>query len=763
MTVAQRNNLEIEGARLGAAAGSPAAASHAGLDAVFRPTSIAIVGASRVRGSIGAEILHNVMEHGFTGVVYPVNARADSVQSVKAYPSVLDIPGSVDLAIIVVPAPFVPGVLEECGKKGVKAAVVISAGFKETGPAGAARELAIIGCARRYGMRLIGPNCLGVLNTEPGVMLDATFAPSFPPHGRVAFSSQSGALGLAILDYAIELNVGISHFVSIGNKADVSGSDLLEYWEHDPNVGVILLYLESFGNPRRFAAVARRVARHKPVIAVKSGRTAAGVRAAASHTGSLAGSDVAVDALCKQTGVIRTETIEELFDVGMLLAHQPVPRGNRVGLVTNSGGPAIMASDACESHDLVVPALDPATTAALKSLLVPEASVRNPVDMIASATPEAYERAVQLMLADPNIDSLLAIYVTPIVTRPLDVAQAIVRGAHAGAEALKQRGLPPKPVLTCFMGSHGVPDGLRSLQEGNIPSFMFPESAAIALARAAAYGRGLMRREGKPVMFADVDRGRGDHAIAAARERIAGAGCGNCATCGGCGLETSANETLWLEPAEVRELLAAYGLRTPDAALACTADETAKEAARMGFPVAIKLSSKTITHKSDVGGVVLNVGSEAEARRAFDDISHQLGVLGRGSEMEGVLVQPMVRDGVEAIIGVTREPSFGPIVMFGLGGVHVEILRDVAFRIHPLTDVDAEELVREVKSFKLLEGYRGAPPADIAALEEALLRVSRLLDDHPEILELDLNPIKALAPGHGCVVVDARVSIGREV
>lgn len=762
MTLAQRSSGEIENMVLGAAAlGGPAAASRAGLDAIFRPKSIAIVGASRVRGSIGAEILHNVMEHGFTGVVYPVNAKADSVQSVKAYPSVLDIPGPVDLAVVVVPAPFVLAVLEECGKKGVKGAVVITAGFKETGPAGARREQAIVACARRYGMRLIGPNCLGVLNTEPGVMLDATFAPSFPPHGRVAFSSQSGALGLAILDYAIELNVGISHFVSIGNKADVSGSDLLEYWEHDPNVGVILLYLESFGNPRRFASVARRVARHKPVIAVKSGRTAAGVRAAASHTGSLAGSDVAVDALCKQTGVIRTETIEELFDVGMLLAHQPVPRGNRVGIVTNSGGPAIMASDACESHDLVVPALDPATTAALKSLLVPEASVRNPVDMIASATPEAYERAVQLMLADPNIDSLLAIYVTPIVTRPLDVAQAIVRGAHAAAESLKQLGLPPKPVLTCFMGSHGVPDGLRSLQEGNIPSFMFPESAAIALARAARYGRDLMRREGKPVDFPGVDRARGERAIATARERIAGAGCGNCAACGGCGLESEASDALWLEPAEVRELLAAYGLRTPEAIHASTAEEAASRAARIGFPVAIKLASNTITHKSDVGGVVLNVDSADEARRAFDGIRHQLVELGRGDEMGGVLIQPMVRDGVEVIIGVTREPSFGPIVMFGLGGVHVEILGDVAFGIHPLTDVDAEELVREVKSFKLLEGYRGAPPADIAALEEALLRVSRLLDDHPEILEMDLNPIKALAPGHGCVVVDARVSIRR--
>jgi acetyl coenzyme A synthetase (ADP forming)-like protein len=724
------------------AASAPVLSDASSLAALFRPRSVAVIGASRARGTIGAEIFHNLIAHGFQGPVYPVNPRARVVQSVLAYPTIQDVPGPVDLAIVVVPAAQVLAVMEACGAKGAKGVVVISAGFKETGPAGAALERALADCARRHRMRLVGPNCLGLLNTEPEVRLDATFAPTYPPAGRVAFSSQSGALGLAILEVAAELQIGISQFISVGNKADVSGNDLLEFWEQDPATDVILLYLESFGNPRRFTQIARRVARKKPIVAVKSGRTRAGQRAAASHTGSLAGSDAAVDALCLQSGVIRTDTIEELFDVAMLLAHQPVPAGGRVGIVTNAGGPGIMASDACESHGLQVTGLAEETVQALRAFLPPEASTRNPVDMIASAAPESFERAVALVAADPGVDAVLVIYVPPVVTRPQDVAAAIVRGGVAAEREAIRRGEVPKPVLTCFMGSRGVPESLRSLHEKNIPSYAFPESAAIALARAARFGRWRTAPEGRIATFPDVQRDRAAAAVARARRRAARAGQG-----------------AWLDLDEVRDLLAAYGIRMAETAFARDAEEAVKAARGIGFPVAVKLVARDIAHKSEVGGAALDLRAESEVRDAVHGIERRLAERGWADRRAGVMVQPMVRGGIEAIVGVAHDPSFGPLVMFGLGGVQVELLRDVAFRIHPLTDRDARELLRSVRGAPLLDGFRGAPPGDVAALEEVLLRVSALIGDHPAVQEMDLNPVKVLEPGRGCVVVDARVLV----
>ena len=550
-----------------------------GLDAIFRPRSVAVIGASRRPGSIGAAIFRNLLAHGFEGPVYPVNPGASVVQSVLAWPSISAIPGDVDLAVIVVPAAHVLAALEECGRKGVKGAVVITAGFKETGAEGAERERALRECARRHGMRLVGPNCLGVLNTEAGVGLDATFAPAWPPAGPVAFSSQSGALGLAILETAGALGLGISQFVSVGNKADVSGNDLLEYWEKDAATRVILLYLESFGNPRRFTQIARRVGRTKPIAAVKSGRTSAGARAASSHTGSLAGADNAVDALCHQSGVIRTDTIEELFDVAMVLANQPLPHGARVGIVTNAGGPAIMATDACESHGLELPALAESTMSALRGFLAPEASVRNPVDMIASATPESFEKTVRVVAEDPGVDALLVIYVPPIVTTPLEVAQAIVRGARAASEHLAARGEKPKPILSCFMGAHGVPEGLRSLQEGHIPSYPFPESAVLALSRVWRYAKWRSEPEGREVHFDDFD-------MAAVRAAV-NSGLGRS--------KNGANE--WLNPEETRKLFTAAGIPVAPVELARTAGQAALAAAQVGFPVAVKLASSTLTHK----------------------------------------------------------------------------------------------------------------------------------------------------------------------
>ena len=724
----------------------PPAAAHRGsglhgLDAVLRPRSVAVIGASRERGTIGAELFHNLIAHGFAGVVYPVNPRAPVVQSVRAYPDLAQLPGPVDLALIAVPAAQVLEAVRACAAHGVQGVVVISAGFKEVGDEGGARERELVEVVRAHGMRLVGPNCLGVVNTEPAVRLDATFAPVFPPPGKVAFSSQSGALGLAILETATQLNLGISHFVSIGNKADVSSNDLIEYWERDPGTAVILLYLESFGNPRRFTRIARRVARRKPIAIVKSGRTRAGMRAAMSHTGSLAGTDKAVDALCVQSGVIRTDTIEELFDVAMLVAHQPIPRGRRVGIVTNAGGPGIMASDACESHRLEVPELGEATLEGLRAFLPREAGIRNPVDMIASARPESFERAVHLVADDPGIDAVLVIYVPPIVTQPEEVAQAIVRGAEAAGHAAAARGVPAKPVLACFMGSHGVPDALRSLSESNVPSYTFPESAAIALARAADYGVWLAKPEGRIPALGEIDGSRADDAIAGALGRAA------------------AGAPAWLRPAEVRALLGAYGIASPEQAVATDADAAVAAARRIGFPVAVKLVSDAVTHKSEVGGVVLDVADESGVRAAFTGIAARLRTAGQARDMQGVAVQAMVRDGIEAIVGVTHDPSFGPMLMFGLGGTQVELLKDVVFRLPPITDLDAAEMVRAPRGFPLLEGYRGGPAADIAALETLLLRVSQLVGDHPEIVEMDLNPIKALAPGRGCRVVDARVAV----
>jgi len=719
---------------------APKPPGGAGLEAVFRPRSIAVIGASRDRSTVGGALFANLMKHDFQGPVYPVNPKSSVVQSVKAYPSVADLPEAVDLAVMVVPARFVNQTLEECGRKGVKAAVVISAGFKEVGGEGVVREREMVAIARRYGMRVIGPNCLGVLNTEPGTSMDATFAPPYPPHGSVAFSSQSGALGLAILEYATALNIGISHFVSVGNKADVSGNDLLEFWERDPGTKMVLLYLESFGNPRRFLEIARRVGRHKPIVAVKSGRTAAGMRAASSHTGSLAGADSAVTALCHQAGVIRTDTMEEMFDVAMVLANQPVPAGNRVGIITNAGGPAIMATDACESNGIEVVSLTEETVQALKAFLPPEASPRNPVDMIASANAESFEKAVRLVANDPNVDSLIVLYVPPIVTNPLEIAQAIVRGNEAAKADRAGTGAGPKPVLSCFLGSHGVPEGLRSLQAGHIPSYTFPEAAAIALARAVQYGAWLKSPDGTVPQYTDVDR-------VATRQLVDQA------------LARGAGGDSWLTPDEVAWLLAAWKIATPAIAFAHTAEEAVTAAERLGFPVAVKLASETITHKSDVGGVRLDLRNSKDVRDAVTAIEKKLDKLGKRAEMQGVTIQPMVREGIETIVGMTRDPMFGPLILFGLGGVQVELLKDVSLRVHPLTDKDASEMVRAIRGAKLLEGYRGAPPGDIPKLEEVILRVSQLVGEFPEIAEMDLNPLKVQPPGKGCTALDARVLV----
>ena len=698
------------------------------LQSILRPKSIAVIGASAKRGTIGGEIFHNLITNGFTGVVYPVNPNSNVVQAVKSYKSILKIPEPIDLAILVVPPKYILKVMDECVEKGIKSAVVITAGFKEVGKEGQNMEKLLVAKARANNIRIVGPNCLGVLNTDPEILLDATFAPTFPRKGGVSFMSQSGGLGVAILDKCQDLGLGISTFISVGNKADVSGNDLLEYWENDPLTDVILLYLESFGNPRKFTPIARRVSKKKPILVVKGGRSVSGRRAASSHTGSLAGVDVAAGALFRQAGVIRTDTLVELFNTAMVLVNQPLPQGRRVAILTNAGGPGILAADACEHYGLELPLLLPETVQKLKDILPQEASTRNPVDMVASATAELFQKAGKILLEADEIDILMVIFVPPIITRPDEVANAI---------ALAREGTG-KPVISCLMGAHGVLKGQRSLQKNKIPSFSFPESAANALGHVADYADWVNRPEGIIKQFKGIQKEKARKII---EKRI------------------SQNNDGWLHAEECRNLLEVYGIKPASIGFAKTAKEAGKMAREIGFPVAVKLASDTITHKSDVGGVRLNLVSESQVIDAFYAIEGHLRNVGLEDQMAGVNVQQMIPEGVEAIVGVTIDADFGPLIMFGLGGIYVELFKDVTFRLHPLSTQDAEEMIRGVKCYKLLEGYRQAPPADIDAIKDVLLRVSSMLTDIPEIQEIDFNPVKVLPPGEGCVVVDSRIRV----
>jgi acetate---CoA ligase (ADP-forming) len=702
-------------------------AAAAAMEAFLRPRSVAVVGASRRRSTIGAELFRNVLLAEFNGPLYPVNPAAGAVQSVTAYPSVLDVPGPVDLAVIVVPAAGVVQAARRCGEKGVRALVVISAGFAEVDDEGRERQRDLLAVCREFGMRLIGPNCMGIANTAPDVRLNATFAPTPPSHGRIAFSSQSGALGIAVIDEMARLGLGLSSFVSVGNKADISGNDLLNYWEDDPGTDVVLLYLESFGNPRKFARITRRIGRSKPIVAVKSGRSAAGARATSSHTGALiAASDVTVDALFRQAGVIRTETLAELFDVATLLATQPPPAGPRVGILTNAGGLGILCADACEGYGLEVVDLPEEARARLRERLPAQASVANPVDMIASATAEDYRGAIEAMAASGAIDSLVVLFVPPLVTRADDVARAIREAAGAIGDLA---------LLTVFTSAHGVPEALRG--EGvRIPSYRFPEDAARALARAVQYGTWRRRPEGTVPHFPDC---RDEEAARLIAQALAG------------------GSSRWLEPDEVAGLLSCYGLPLAEWRLVATPEEAGAAAAVLGGPVALKAVAPGLVHKTEAGAVRLGLEGSPEVAEAAREMTDRIQDQGLEDGALRFLVQRMVPAGVELLVGVVHDPQFGPVIAAGTGGTAVELVRDVAVRITPLTDLDADDMLRSLKTYPLLEGYRGGPKADVAAVREVLLRVGALVEAHSEIAEMDLNPVVALPDG--AVVLDARVRV----
>lgn len=692
------------------------------LDAFFKPESVAVIGASRDPDKLGYAVLNNLLESGFSGPIYPINPKADEILGVKAFKSVLDVPGSLDLAVLVIPSRFVLPVLEECGKKGVAAVIVITAGFREAGREGAEREQKLIEIAKQYDMRVIGPNCLGVIDAHTPI--DASFAPDMPPRGAIAFSSQSGALGTAVLDMSISEHIGFSKFISLGNKADVDEVDLLRVLVDDPDTNVILLYVEGLRDGQQFIRVAREVTRKKPVLVLKSGVTAAGARAVSSHTGSLAGSEAAYKAALRQAGVLRATSMEELFDYALAFAYQPLLAGDRICIVTNAGGAGILATDALEKAGLQITRLSDKTVQVLLDALPSEASVANPVDVLGDAPADRYALALQHVLPDPNVDGILVILTPQAVTEIAETARVVGEVARKAS----------KPILACFMGGARTSAGIEVLQQYDVPNYPFPERAASALAAMSAY-----RREKERPIFEPEPCVECIPSVRELFDRVRSEG------------------RVSIGDAEAWTVLKAYGFKVPDSRLAGTPDEAVALADEISYPVVLKIASPDILHKTDVGGVKINLRTPTEVRDAFELMVYRAERYVPDARIWGCQVQQMVQGGREVLIGMSRDPQFGPLVAFGLGGIYVEALKDVAFRVAPFSRQEAEEMIHEIRSFPLLEGVRGEPPADFEAMVDALLKVSRLVTDFPEIVELDINPFMVFDQGRGAMAIDMRL------
>ncbi len=692
-----------------------------GLDAIFSPSSIAVVGASRHRGKIGYEILHNLIVNEFQGTLYPVNPKATSVHGIRAYRSVLEIPEPVDLAVIAVPADVALEAVSECGKKNVKGLVVITAGFREVGGAGVEREERLLALCKKYRMTMIGPNCMGVINNHPDIQMDATFAPTPPLRGGISLVTQSGALGIAILDHAKSLGVGFAKFCSLGNKAQVSLNDLLQMWQGDPDTRIVLAYIENFGNPKNFVRIARATTKEKPVIAVKSGRSEAGSRAAVSHTGSLAGSDLAAEAVFAQTGVLRANSIEELFDLAMAFSLQPLPRGNRVAVVSDAGGPAIMCVDELVAQGLQLADLQTSTEEFMRTWAPPEASLRNPIDLTPQGSLDDYRRAIDAVLSDKGVDAAIAIYVPPVRVDEVDVARAIWETAR------KHR----KPVLCNFLGRPENSPGFAELVTHGVPSYVFPESAARALAAMYRYAGYRDRPEGEFRTFS-VDRTRAEVVLNRARGE-------------------ARRQLRWDEAVA---LLEAYGIHTAKSRVGGLED-LATAAKGVGYPVVLKAVGPELVHKTDLQAVLLDIRGERDLLDGATQIARRLRE--RGIAFEEFLVQEFVKGGTEVILGMTRDKVYGPFLVFGLGGVYVEYIKDVAFGLPPLTDRDAMRMIESIRTYPILRGVRGESPRDVAALREAILRLGQLVSDFEVIQEMDLNPVIVLEEGAGYRAVDARI------
>jgi acetyl coenzyme A synthetase (ADP forming)-like protein len=712
-------DIEPTGASLAAIDRHAWAAGVQSIARLLRPTSVAVIGAGRNPLGIGHAVVRNIREGGFTGQLYPVNPNAETIDGVPCYSSVEAIPGPVDVAMLALPAAQCLDAVDACARKGVHGVVVISSGFAEVGAAGVELQRQVLLHAHRGGMRVIGPNCFGVINTAPDIRLNATFASRIPIAGRIAFASQSGALGIAVLEHSLIAGIGLSSFVSMGNKCDVSGNDLLRFWDQDGRTRVILLYLESFGNARAFARVAPVVSRTTPIVVVKSGRSSAGTRAAASHTAAMASPDTVVDALFRAAGVIRVDTLEELLDCGALLGDQPALDGRRLAVVGNAGGAAVLAADACAAVGLSVPEFDEPTQQALRDLAGPNAGVTNPVDVGSGATPQLFAAALRTVLAAPGIDGAVVI-LAPVASADSEAVASAVAGVDAGE----------RPVVFVHLGNNSAPAALHDAPRP-IPCYAFPERAVRALGRIADHSAWKHRPEGHVPAFADIDlegaRALVDAHLAAQPD-------------GG-----------WLPPAQCVTMLQAFGIPTVREVSVATTTEAVTAATSVGFPVALKGVGDRILHKSDAGAVQLDLATADAVRDAFTAMATRL-----GDAMKGAIVQSMLR-GVEVIAGVVSEPVFGPVVMFGSGGTAVELFGDRVLRILPLTDLDAREMVRSTRGSPLLFGYRGAPPCDVVAIENVLLRVARLADDVPQLAEMDLNPL--IATPQGCVAVDARIRL----
>ena len=696
------------------------------LDKIMKPKSIAVVGASTKEHTIGSDIMKRLQEYKFNGKIYPVNPKGGIIEGLQAYTSVLEIPGEVDLAIIVVNAKFVLDTIDQCNQKGIKGLCIITAGFKETGKEGAELEKQLLEKVRAYGMRCVGPNCLGVVNTHPDIRMDGCFAESLPERGNIGFVSQSGALGGGILNILKDLNLGFAQFISIGNQADVNAETALEYWEDEKDVEQILLYMESIQNPANFRKLASRISKKKPILALKAGRSAAGASAASSHTGSLAGADKAANALLQQSGVIREYSLKNLFATAKVFANCPIPKGDRVAIITNSGGPGIMATDAVCEYGMQMAKISDSTKEKLRSFLPAAASVKNPVDMIASAPIEHYKQTLETVIADENVDMIIVIYLPFLGLKDIDVAKAVmeIKAEH-----------PEKPVIGVFMTKSEFFSQLSDM-DVNVPFFMYAEEAADGLNRLNQQRLWMERPEGKIPAF-DVDYKKAQEIIA-----------------------KSVNEGRdQLTTRESIDVLDAYGIRVCKSGFAKTEDEAVTIADSIGYPVVMKMTSKTTSHKTDVGGVRVNIQSAEQLRAEYQDLISKLKEKGLLEGLEGVIIQEMVKGNREMVCGIATDPQYGPMMMFGLGGVFIEVMKDVTFRIAPLTDVDAKEMIKSVKAYKLLEGARGTKPAQMEQIEETLLRLSQLVHDFKFIDELDINPLLISEKTGEGIAVDGRIKV----
>ena len=693
----------------------------------FCPGFVAVIGASREEEKVGHIILDNIINSGYKGKLFPVNPKADEIHGIKCYSSVLNVPGDIDLAIIVIPARFVLQVLEECSKKNTKWSIIISAGFKETGIEGAKRERQLIEKAKDYGIRILGPNCLGIIDTE--CPINATFSSNMPPIGKIGFISQSGALGSSILDWAKTNKIGFSKFVSLGNKVDISENDLFDDWENDKDTEVITAYLEGVKYGREFIRISSRVSKKKPIIVIKSGNTDAGARAVSSHTGTLAGSARAYEAAFKQAGIIRANTIRDLFDYAKAFSYQPLPKGKKVAIITNAGGPGIMATDECEKSDISLASLEKETIDSLKEFLPEAANFYNPIDILGDALADRYKKTLEVVVNDSNVDAVVVLLTPQTMTQPLKTARAIVEVMENSGKSIT--------VLASFMGGSEVEKAVKFLAEKNIPNFDIPEEAIDTLKVMMEHTDWKSRRS-FPIEDFNVDNGIVKKIFYQCRSE----------------------GRLELGEMESREILEAYDIRIPKAELACDIDEAKEIAGRIGYPVVLKIVSPNILHKTDVGGVKIGIDNEKELEENYDQILFSVNKYMPDANIRGILVQEFIKDKKETIIGMSEDPQFGPMIMFGLGGIYVEALKDVSFRIAPLSRQVAREMVEEIKTVKLLKGIRGEDPSDIDSITEIILRVSQLVTDFPEIIEMDINPLFVKKQGEGSIAGDVRIRIG---